>query len=480
MANPNTLIPREPYETDFHKLGGGLTAPYRGIAGLVGNVLTTAGLTNPTVQARDLATREVASRQPRAPIAAPIATGRASNRGENFSSVSPRPIAAAPPSRAVTPRQASGPVDAPLHYENLGLGPNDLSRTSTGRIPSPVKPVGIADGEGTGYAVVGGKRISYRDIGTRQDPLASRRTDGIATAPDGQTVLLGNAAGYRPSRDVDWSPGSANERTTQLAAAERQGMAPDGQGGFRPLRQYERDAAGLTTKQDTIDSNNKAMQDETNSIAYNMRNDYDGFARIMQSKARIAALRGQNALLQQGIAGDQALAAHQYTADQNLRGHQYTADSLRATKDAENNAAQAESLRKQQEQERKSRQDDRKRRDAQVRSHLDRYDWGKISPTAANEYAGLLADTDGKGYVTLRDPSGTYGDVMVHQGVEQGLRSAYGKIRTADQFQAWLNQARKLGGNNAPVYQTSIKNSASLPLLRSKQVPLTQEDNVNG
>jgi hypothetical protein len=234
------------------------------------------------------------------------------------------------------------PIDAPLRYENLGLGPNDLSRTSTGRVPTPIKPVGIAGGDGTGFAIVGGKKVNYQDIGTRQDPLASRRTDGIATAPDGQTILLGNAAGYHPSRDVDWSPGSANERNAQLAAADRLGMVYDSgqsniqqtstqpQGiarplsnvekmaawanttgnvrpqtvtasnnapvtpniaGFRPMRQWERDAAGLTTKQEYLTHNNQDIQNQLAAISANMGNQYDGDQKIEAARMRIAALQ---------------------------------------------------------------------------------------------------------------------------------------------------------------------------------------------
>lgn len=480
MANPNMLIPREPYETDFHKLGGGLAAPFRGIAGLAGNFLTKAGLTNPTVQARDLATRDVAGLQPRSSVAAPIASGSTLSRAGNYSSTVPKPIAGGP-DRAVF--RTSGSTEPPLHYENLGLGPNDLSRTSTGRMPAPVKPVGIAGGDGTGFASVGGKRINYQDIGTRQDPLSSRRTDGIATAPDGQTIVLGNATGYRPSRDVDWSPGSANERAARAGIAGDLGMTSDGRGDFRPMNQGERDAAGLTTKQEYFTRNNQDIQNQLGFIAGNAGNMYDGDQKIEAARMRIAALQGQNAQLQQGIAGDQSLAGQKYVANAGIAAHRIAGDAtVQAAQigaDARNNAALAEGVREQQKQQNADRQASQKRRDDQVKSYLNRYDWGKISPTAANEYAGLLADTDGKGYVTLRDPSGTHGDVLVHQGIEQTLRGAYGKIRTADQFKAYLNQARKLGGDKVPLYKTQIRNTANLSLLKSKQDPLP-EGNVNG
>lgn len=372
----------------------------------------------------------------------------------------------------------TAPVDVPLHYENLGLGPNDLSRTSTGRIPTPVKPVGIAGGEGTGFATVGGKRINYQDIGTRQDQLSSRRTDGIATAPDGQTAVLGNAAGYRPSRDVDWSPGSANERNAQLEAADRLGMTSDGRGDFRPMNQGERDAAGLTTQQEYVTRNNQDIQNQLGIIAGNTGNMYDGDEKITAAKMRIAALQGQNAQLQQGIAGDQTLAGQKYMADAGVAAHritgQATVDAARLGAEGRERAALVEGLSEQHKQQNADRQAVQKRRDEREKSYLNRYDWGKISPTAANEYAGLLADTDGKGYVTLRDPSGTHGDILIHQNIEQALRGAYGKIRTADQFQAYLNQARKLGAGQAPVYQTQIKNTANLPLIRSKQDQLLE------
>jgi hypothetical protein len=376
------------------------------------------------------------------------------------------------------------PIDTPLRYENLGLGPNDLSRTSTGRVPTPIKPVGIAGGDGTGFAIVGDKKVNYQNIGTRQDPLASRRTDGIATAPDGQTILLGNSAGYHPSRDVDWSPGSANERNAQLAAADRLGMTSDGQGGFRPMRQGERDATGLTTKQEYLTRNNQDIQNQLAVISANTGNMYDGDQKIEAARMRIAALQGQNTQLQQGIAGDQTLAGQKYAADAGLAAHRITGDAtVQAAQigaDARSTAALAESKRDQQKQQNADKQASQKRRDDQMKSHLNRYDWGKISPTAATEYAGLLADTDGKGYVTLRDPSGTHGDILVHQSIEQALRGAYGKIRTADQFKAYLNQARKLGGSKAPVFQTQIKNTASLPLIKSKQDPTLPEGNTNG
>jgi hypothetical protein len=188
--------------------------------------------------------------------------------------------------------------------------------------------------------------------------------------------------------------------------------------------------------------------------------------------------------LQQGIAGDLALAGQKYAADAGLAAHRISGDAtVQAAQigaDARSNAALAESVREQQKQQNADRQASQKRRDDQIKSHLNRYDWGKISPTAATEYAGLLADTDGKGYVTLRDPSGTHGDVLVHQSIDQALRGAYGKIRTADQFKAYLNQARKLGGSKAPIFQAQIKNTANLPLIKSKQDPTLPEGNTNG
>ncbi len=446
MAGPQRIA-NEPYETDFHKLGGGLSAPFRGIAGLAGNVLTRAGLTNTSIQARDLATREPASGRPSGIAPLPVA-GTTSPVSRGTSPVSsPRPTTTPP--RPAAARPIAGPTEPPTRYENMGLGPNDLSRTSTGRVPTPAKPVGIADGAGSGYAVVGGKRINYQDIGTKRDPLAQRR-DGFVSTPEGTTMLLGNPSAYRPIPREDKLGG--------------------------------RGIADLTP-QETITRNNERIQSDLATITANMGNMYDGDQQIAAAKMRIAALQGQNDLLQKGIAGDQALEGHKYAADAGLAAHRIAGDAqiaaARLGAEATSDTALAKLLREQQERQSADTQDERKRRDGLVRSYLDRYDWGKISPTAANEYAGLLADTDGKGYVTLRDPSGTYGDVLVHQGVEQALRSAYGKIKTSDQFQAYLNQARKLGAGKAPVYQTKIKNTANLSLLRSKQ-DLLPEAQTNG
>lgn len=349
------------------------------------------------------------------------------------------PIAGAP----------AAPVDAPLHYENMGLGPDDLSRTSTGRTLTPVKPVGITGGDGSGFAVVGGKRINYQDIGTRNDPLSSRRNDGFVSAPDGKTMLLGNVRGYQP-------------------------IAGD-QGARSPVSQ--------PTAQESIVRNIQDIQRELEYITANRGNMYDGDQKIADAKLRIAALQGVNAQLQQGIAGDQTLEGHKYVADAGLAAHRIAGDAqvsaARLAAEGRERTAQAAQEAEGRKQQIETGQADRKHRDDQVRSYLNRYDWGKISPTAANEYAGLLADTDGKGYVTVRDPSGTYGDLLVHQGIEQALRGSYGKIRTAEQFDAWMNQAKKLGAGKAPVYHTRIKNSAQLPLIRSKQDPLL-EGTING
>lgn len=237
------------------------------------------------------------------------------------------------------PRAAARPIagttapvaDAPLHNENR-----------TGQIPPPVKmrtvpaPAAAPDG-GSGYAMVGGKRINYQDIGTKRDPLAQRR-DGFVSTPEGGTMMLGNPSAYRPaSRD-------------------------------------ERPARGIAdlTPQETIARNHERIQSDLATITANMGNQYDGEQQIAAAKMRIAALQGQNDLLQKGIAGDQALEGHKYAADAGLTGNKYAADAgvaahriagnsqveaARLGAEATSNTALAKLLRDQQERQEKAQQD---------------------------------------------------------------------------------------------------------------------------
>lgn len=232
-----------------------------------------------------------------------------------------RPVTLSPATPPRTTPIATPPVTPPARQR--AVAPVSTTPTAT-----PVKPVGIAGGDGSGFAVVGGKRTNYQDIGTRRDPLAQRR-DGIVTTPDGGTMLLGNQSAYRPRREDE-------------GAAAARGIAD-----FTP--------------QEHISRNNERIQDDLATITANMGNMYDGDQKVAAAKMRIAALQGQNALLQQGIAGDQTLEGHKYVADAGIAAHRIAGDAqvsaARLAVEGREREAQEKLTREQQERQDKAQQE---------------------------------------------------------------------------------------------------------------------------
>ena len=303
-------------------------------------------------------------------------------------------------------------------------------------------------GDSHGYAIVGGKRINYQDIGTKRDPLA--RNDGMVSTPEGGTVLLGNPTAYRP------------------------------------IPQEERSARGIAdlTPQETLVRNNERIQSDLDTITANMGNQYDGEQKIAAAKMRIAALQGQNELLQRGIAGDQSLEGQKYAADMGLKGHQtdvvgqkYAADTglrghqidresdvdvARLYSDAQIRSA---SLGRENRDNAQAAAEDKAR--LGVRNQvINSYDWTGISPTAANEYAAIVAQTfDKPGYETFSDPQSKYGDTILHPEIVKAFGPKLRAAKTSREYTDAIKEINRLTGGQG-VHQTSIVNTRRLPRLK--------------
>lgn len=367
---------------------------------------------------------------------------------------------------AIKAATASGQrVDAdlmPLRTGNVGLPrltPADLSRMSDGSLPAPQKratPPQTArfrggappSGDSHGYAIVDGKRINYQDIGTTRDPLA--RNDGMVSTPEGGTMLLGNPTAYRP------------------------------------IPQEERSARGIAdlTPQETLVRNNERIQSDLDTITANMGNQYDGEQKIAAAKMRIAALQNQNDLLQKGIAGDQSLEGQKYVADMGLRGHQtniegqkYAADmGLRGHQiDRESNVDVARlysdaqirsaSLGRENRDNAQAAAEDKAR--LGVRNQvINSYDWTGISPTAANEYAAIVAQTfDKPGYETFSDPQSRYGDTILHPEIVKAFGPTLRAAKTSREYTDAIKEINRLTGGQG-VHHTSLVNTRRLPRLK--------------
>ena len=299
-----------------------------------------------------------------------------------------------------------------------------------------------------GYAIVGGKRINYQDIGTKRDPLA--RNDGMVSTPEGGTMLLGNPTAYRP------------------------------------IPQEERSARGIAdlTPQETLVRNNERIQSDLDTITANMGNQYDGEQKIAAAKMRIAALHGQNELLQRGIAGDQSLEGQKYAADIGLKGHQtdvvgqkYAADMglrghqidresgvdvARLYSDAQIRSA---SLGRENRDNAQAAAEDKAR--LGVRNQvINSYDWTGINPTTANKYATIMAQTFEKpGYETFSDPQSRYNDVVLPPEIAKNFGPTLRAARNSDEYAAILAEITRLT-NGQGVHHTGIANTRRHPRLK--------------
>ncbi len=309
-------------------------------------------------------------------------------------------------------------------------------------------PSATPSSDSHGYAIVGGKRINYQDIGTKRDPLA--RNDGMVSTPEGGIMLLGNPTAYRP------------------------------------IPQEERSARGIAdlTPQETLVRNNERIQSDLDTITANMGNQYDGEQKIAAAKMRIAALHGQNELLQKGIAGDQSLEGQKYVADMGLRGHQtdiegqkYAADMglkghqidresnidvARLYSDAQIKSA---SLGRENRDNAQAAAEDKAR--LGVRNQvINSYDWTGISPTAANEYAAIVAQTfDKPGYETFSDPQSKYGDTILHPEIVKAFGPKLRAAKTSREYTDAIKEINRLTGGQG-VHQTSLVNTRHLPRLK--------------
>ncbi len=459
---------KPPYETDLGELaaahpianvvGLGIPAVAQKIAGEVGNVAS-------------------AMNTPTDPMA--IVKGRTQDVADQLGSTTrnlSQPAALA--TRAITGQPFTGD-SLPLSSQANGItaspgmppiaGGPGAAPTSSPRAADITTPPLSSSDPGSGFARIGGKRIDYSNIGIAgKDPLSNSKSGGGIVYASG-----GDPSG----RDVDWSPGSANNIAAMSDANRKNGLMTDSSspGGVRLMTRGEAASLGLVTPQQQFERNNADIKDYMRTIAGNVGNQYDGAEKIASARLNMATLQNANQQLLRNIAGNQDLEGQKYAADATLAGRKIAANAGIAQQQIAGlsniQASQIAAYARTAAEREKARQDAQKQRNDTVKSHLSRYDFTGISPATANEYAAILADTDGKGFVTLRDPSGTYGDILVHQGIEQPLRGAYNKIKTPVQFLEYLNQARRLGGSKIPVYKTGIKNSARLPLIKSRQDP---------
>ena len=357
--------------------------------------------------------------------------------------------------RGGTPPAPSTPSAPSQSARFKGGAPRRVVQPRTVSAPSTAP-----SGDSHGYAIVGGKRINYQDIGTKRDPLA--RNDGMVSTPEGGTMLLGNPTAYRP------------------------------------IPQEERSARGIAdlTPQETLARNNERIQSDLATITANMGNQYDGEQQIAAAKMRIAALQGQNELLQRGIAGDQSLEGQKYVADMGLRGHQtdvvgqkYAADMglrghqidrdsavdvARLYSDAQIRSA---SLGRENRDNAQAAAEDKAR--LGVRNQvINSYDWTGISPTAANAYATTMAQTfDKPGYETFSDPQSRYNDVVLHPEIAKNFGPALRAARNSDEYAAILAEITRLT-NGQGVHHTGIANTRRLPRLKRAEGSGLSELNI--
>ena len=197
-----------------------------------------------------------------------------------------------------------------------------------------------------------------------------------------------------------------------------------------------------------------------------MGNQYDGEQKIAAAKIRIAALHGQNELLQRGIAGDQSLEGQKYAADMGLRGHQIDRESgvdvARLYSDAQIRSA---SLGRENRDNAQAAAEDKAR--LGVRNQvINSYDWTGINPTTANKYATTMAQTfDKPGYETFSDPQSKYGDTILHPEIAKNFGPTLRAARNSDEYAAILAEITRLT-NGQGVHHTGIANTRRLPRLK--------------
>jgi hypothetical protein len=192
---------------------------------------------------------------------------------------------------------------------------------------------------------------------------------------------------------------------------------------------------------------------------------------IWKSKVNRATTPFELAQAKEGLAGAQAQLTtaagadtHKYTADQLLAGHKMTADAnvdaAKITADGNKRLAIATGVKDQEKEQGKLQKDI-------YDNTLKSIDFSGISPTAAHEYATILAKTAGKGYGTISDPGKKLSDAVIHPSLLQAYRPVLEQAKTSDEYQLILNKMMKHGPD--AVHLTSISGTARLPRIQQSK-----------
>lgn len=295
----------------------------------------------------------------------------------------------------------------------------------------------------------------------------------------------------------DFSPGSSNAQAIAGMSGLNVGPAPltrtyDTAPGQQQTEQLgtlsNRGIAGLTYNEqvDRAKQVNEAGQRDLMQMSPRERAaaevagnaNFGSFTRggakgdLADYEARRTAIAGQLADNQGRTIAGMKEQGDKYTADQSLAGVKYTGDAhIKAADIAGESAVQRAkvgAIEKQQEAKNKSADQKQKDTTALQQKVYDQitkgYDFTGISPTAVHDYATTMAKTAGKGYVTLADPTGTHGDVIVHPGVAAFANQHLKSVKTPEQYVRLLQELDKVAAGG--IHRTGIKSTQQLKPLK--------------
>lgn len=261
----------DPYETDYQKLGNNPLAGFRQMAGIAGNALTNAGLTDQNIQRRVLDQSQPATSATPAP-----AQARPDMTADQMTAVA----------RSKTPGLNMDTI--PAHNPNAPIPISKVSPIATPKAAPKIDPgmVSIADSV---------NKVGLPETGTS----LSKSTGGASVQLDGNKGLGDTTA---ISNRVDWSPGSANVRNLETNAKYNDEVKRAGI------------ANAILQGPKTADQHLLAVQ--SGNTTWGM------------TPQQQQAIAGTNfAAQEKGIADTKDVESRRYVADAGLEGHKYAADS---------------------------------------------------------------------------------------------------------------------------------------------------------
>lgn len=254
------------------------------------------------------------------------------------------------------------------------------------------------------------------------------------------------------SNRVDWSPGSKNANAYIAGAAYDEQVA----------KAKQVNAANALPTMSPKQAAELAIANDPNRTSITRSNAARGVAAFNNQMENAKTMLGNQQA--QTIAGIKE-QGDKYTSDQHLAGVKYNADAhTKAAEIAGGAAVQKAQL------DARVKVGEQKQKDTTALQQkvydqiMKGYDYTGISPTAVHDYATTMAKTAGKGYVTLADPTGTHGDVIVHPGVAAFANQHLKSVKTPDQYVRLLQELDKVAAGG--VHRTGIKSTQQLKPLK--------------